>query len=70
MAYWYGRQCEGRLIRSANDLARYLLEQAHVATIPGTAFGGPDHLRVSYANAIERIEEGADRIAKALQRLR
>ncbi|WP_433627858.1 pyridoxal phosphate-dependent aminotransferase [Halomicrococcus sp. NG-SE-24] len=40
-----------------------VLEQAHVATVPGSAFGAPGYARMSYANSIERIEEAVRRLA-------
>ena len=52
------------------DLAMYLLEQAHVATVNGSAFGAPGHLRLSYATSEDRIEEAAGRIKSALELLR
>ncbi len=47
-------------------LCQRLIEEAHVATVPGSAFGAPGHIRLSYAVADERIEEGLRRIARAL----
>ncbi|WP_440008851.1 pyridoxal phosphate-dependent aminotransferase [Halomicrococcus sp. SG-WS-1] len=40
-----------------------VLEQAHVATVPGSAFGAPGYARMSYANSVERIEEAVRRLA-------
>ncbi len=57
-------------ISSGEDVARYLLEQANVAVVPGEAFGSSDHVRISYAASMDRIREGLDRIAEALGRLR
>lgn len=45
-------------------VARQLLEQAHVAVVPGEAFGASGHLRISYATSRERIEEGLRRLAR------
>ncbi|HKS83338.1 MAG TPA: pyridoxal phosphate-dependent aminotransferase [Candidatus Acidoferrales bacterium] len=45
-------------------VARQLLEREHVAVVPGTAFGGPGHLRISYATSMDRIEEGLRRMAR------
>ncbi len=45
-------------------LARQLLERAHLAVVPGEAFGAPGHLRFSYATSIERIEEGLRRLQR------
>jgi aspartate aminotransferase len=49
------------------ELAEFLLERARVAVIPGEAFGAPCHLRLSYAMALEGIDEGMDRIERALE---
>ncbi|MGH1348271.1 MAG: pyridoxal phosphate-dependent aminotransferase [Nannocystales bacterium] len=48
------------------DLATWLLEESLVATVPGTPFGAPGHLRMSYATDDASLEEGCRRIAKAL----
>jgi aspartate aminotransferase len=50
------------------DLSRQLLEKAHVALVPGEAFGAPGYLRISYATSLERIEEGLRRIGRFLNR--
>jgi aspartate aminotransferase len=44
-------------------VARRLLESAHVAVVPGEAFGAPGFLRLSYATSLQRIEEGLRRLA-------
>lgn len=51
------------------ELATWLLEEALVATVPGTPFGAPGHLRLSYATDDASIEEGCRRVAKALSSL-
>ena len=43
-----------------------LLEEAHVAAVPGIAFGLDQHIRVSFATSPEQIEKGIDRIARFL----
>ncbi len=58
--------CFDETIRCGEDVARYLLEQARVAVVPGEAFGSADHVRISYAASMERIREGVGRIASAL----
>jgi aspartate aminotransferase len=59
----------GAALGCGDDLARYLLEVARVAVVPGEGFGSPDHVRISYAAPLERIEEGLRRIARALEAL-
>lgn len=51
------------------QLASYLLETAKVATVPGTVFEGPGHIRLSYACSRADIEKGVSRIAEALSQL-
>ncbi len=48
------------------ELSRQLLEKAHVALVPGEAFGAPGYLRISYATSLERIDEGVRRIERFL----
>ena len=54
--------------QSCTELAKELLERAHVALVPGEAFGAPGFLRLSYATSLERIEEGLGRMKKFLAR--
>ena len=49
-------------ISSASDVARRLLHEAHVVTVPGEAFGTRDHIRLSYATAATEIERGLERM--------
>jgi aspartate aminotransferase len=56
------------LAKSCTELAKELLEKAHVALVPGEAFGAPGFLRLSYATSIERIEEGLRRLNKFFTR--
>ena len=52
------------LAKNCTELATALLDKAHVALVPGEAFGAPGFLRLSYATSIERIEEGLRRLSK------
>jgi len=65
-----GRRDGARVIDSDIALAEYLLDEARVASVPGSAFGAPGYLRLSYAVAIADIDLACDRIAAALDRLR
>lgn len=57
---------ERKGLTSCTELAALLVEEAGVVTVPGTAFGREGHLRLSYATSLERIEEGLERLQKAL----
>ena len=59
-----------RTIGNSTDLAMYLLEEAHVATVGGDAFGDPNCFRMSYATSDENIREAMRRIAVALAKLK
>lgn len=58
-----------KLISSDIDVAEYLLEEAHVAAVPGSAFGLPPYFRISYAIAPEKLELAITRIKKAIDLL-
>jgi aspartate aminotransferase len=64
---YLGRSYDGFEVKTDIDLATYLLERARVAVVPGTPFGAPGFLRLSYATSEERITTGIRRIAAALQ---
>ena len=67
---FYGSTVDGRTINNSTDLAMYLLEEAHVATVGGDAFGDPDCFRMSYATSDDNIREAMRRIKEALGKLR
>lgn len=60
---------DGRTIVTDNDLAMYLLEEAHVATVSGSAFCLPGYIRLSYAAADDQLREAFARIERALAQL-
>jgi aspartate aminotransferase len=62
----------GRRIDSAVSLCEALLEEAHIAFVPGDDFGGcgPRHVRISFACSEEQIEQGMDRFEAFLKSLR
>lgn len=66
---YFGKSFNGRTIHNAGDLAMYLLEEAHVATVGGAAFGAPECLRFSYATSDENLVEAMGRIKRALDQL-
>lgn len=66
---FFGKRCGDRVINNSSDLAMYLLEVAHVATVAGDAFCAPGYIRLSYATSDENITEAMRRIAEALGRL-
>jgi len=64
---YFGKTIKGKTIENANDFALFLLEEAHVATVTGEAFGNPDCIRISYAASQEEIKTAIERIKNALK---
>lgn len=64
-----GRRAGDRVIADDLDLAQYLLEEARCAVVPGSAFGAPGYLRLSYATSMENIRTGLARIREAVAKL-
>lgn len=67
---FYGKSYEGKTINNSTDLAMFLLEVGHVATVGGDAFGDPECFRMSYATSDENIVEAMRRIKETLGKLR
>ena len=67
---YFGKKFGDRIIADDSDLAMYLLEEGHVATVAGTAFCLPGYIRLSYATSDNNIREAMRRIAAALARLK
>lgn len=62
----YGIDWNGKVLANDEDVAFWLLDRAHVAAVPGGAFGAPGYLRLSYATSEERIRGGLEAIRRAM----
>jgi len=69
-AFFGAETPHGETIEDSSDLCFYLLEDHHVALVPGTAFGAPDGVRLSYASSMEDLETALERIEAGLTALR
>ena len=67
---FFGKSCGDTVINTSTDLALYLLEKGHVATVAGDAFGSPECFRMSYATSDENIIEAMRRIKECLASLK
>lgn len=67
---FFGKKDGRRTIGSSTDLALYLLEEGHVATVGGDAFGAPRCFRMSYATSDDNIREALQRIRHVLSKLK
>lgn len=66
---YHGKSFNGKVIEGSMDLAQFLLTEGKVSIVPGIAFGADKHQRFSYANSIENLKAGVERIAETLARL-
>ena len=66
---FFGKRTDGYVINNATDLAMFLLEVGHVATVSGDAFGDPECIRFSYATSDDNLREAMKRIKEALAKL-
>jgi aspartate aminotransferase len=69
VAELFGKSYGNQNVSGSVELCTYLLEEAHVALVPGAAFGCDDYIRLSYAAGMESIELGLDRIRQAVEKL-
>jgi aspartate aminotransferase len=70
ISYYFGKTDGQTTIINSADFCMYLLNKAHVSSVMGEAFGEPDCVRFSFANSMEKIEEGWKRIKIALAQLK
>lgn len=69
VTYFYGKKNGDCVIQNGDDLCLYLLDRAQVALVPGSAFGDPSSIRISYATSEEQLTEAMRRIKVALSQL-
>lgn len=70
MSAYFGKSDGENTIKDSADLCMYILNNAHVSSVMGAAFGEPDCVRFSFANSLPKIEEGWARIKSALAKLK
>ena len=66
----FGKRNGDTVINDAGDLALYLLDEAHVASVSGDAFCAPGYLRMSYATSDDNLRKAAARIKEAIAKLK
>lgn len=66
---FFGKSVNGAVINTADDLCLYLLNEAHVSTVTGEAFGNADCIRISYAAAEDQLVKAVSRIKDALAKI-
>lgn len=66
---YFGKSFNGKKIENSSDVAEFLLDEAHVATVMGDAFFAPNSIRIAYANSMENVRIGMDNMEQALKKL-
>ncbi len=69
VSWFLGRSYQEKSIGNIDTFTELLLEFAHVAVVPGSAFGSDHHVRISYAVSKEHVAEGMNRIKKFLEQV-
>lgn len=69
ISFYFGKQYQGKVIHTSADFTDFLIENAHVSLVPGSAFGSPNCLRFSYATSEQNLLEAISRIEKAVKLL-
>lgn len=69
-AYVGKKTSDGKAITTDVELSDWLLETGKVAVVPGSGFGAPGHVRLSYATSMKNIQEGVGRLGRALATLK
>jgi aspartate aminotransferase len=64
-----GKRGPSGMLKTPNEIANYLLNDAHIAVVPGEPFGSHDHLRLSYATSMTNITRGLERLGQAFAKL-
>ncbi|MBN9351898.1 MAG: pyridoxal phosphate-dependent aminotransferase [Chitinophagaceae bacterium] len=70
ISFYLGKKFGDNVISTASDFCMFLLNEAHVSTVTGSAFGSPENIRISFANSLKNIEEGFKRINEKLPLLK
>jgi len=70
VSYYYGKSDGNTTIKNDMDMSLYLLDKAFISTVPGDAFGEPKCIRISYANADEKLIKAMKQMKEALAKLK
>jgi aspartate aminotransferase len=66
----FGKKYNEYTINNATDLSMFLLDVAHVALVPGAAFGDDKYIRFSYATSEDKLTEALKRMKEAIEKLK
>ena len=69
VSFYFGKKYKDYTINNATDLSLFLLDEGHLALVPGAAFGEDRYIRFSYATSEEKLTEALKRMKEALAKL-
>lgn len=69
ISHYLGKKVGSTVLHSADDFCQYLLHDAYVATVPGSAFGASNYVRISFSTTESLIREAIERIKKSLSKI-
>jgi len=69
-SYYFGKEFNGKVIETNDDIAEFFINELYVVTVPGSAFGSKEHIRFSYACNEETFAEAVRRIGEGLKKLK
>lgn len=69
ISYFFGKKYDGKTIKDADDFSEFILQEANVAVVTGSAFGSEECIRLSYAAEDKELIQAAQRIAEAVEKL-
>jgi aspartate aminotransferase len=70
VSHYYGKSVNGKTISNGDDFCLYMLEEAHVSLVPGSAFGEGNCVRLSYAASEKDLREALKRMKESLSKLK
>ena len=70
ISVYFNKSNEETMVKDSFDFAMYILSDAKVATVPGSAFGAEGYLRLSYATSMSNLEEAVARLKESLNKLK
>lgn len=70
ISYYFGKSDGTTTVNNSDELCFYILENAHVTTVTGKAFGEDQCIRIAYTNSLAKIQEGMARIKNVLSKLK
>ncbi len=69
LSAYIGKKAKGKVLKSADDIAQFLLDEEKVVVVPGSGFGAKNYVRISYACSMQELEKAAERLKRGFAKL-